>query len=69
MNYDEIIEAIENNTTGGYETAILGNNGKAVKYGSLVSDICELPDKPENCNLVIWNNENIELVLCDYTLT
>lgn len=66
--FEEINIQIAENSTGGCETAILGKNGKAVKYGSLISESNELPDKPNNCTLMVWNNSNIDTVLKDYKL-
>src|ERR1035437_7071196 len=65
--YESIILEIEENVTDGYETAVFGKNGKAVKFGSLISDESELPDIPKNCNFRIWNNDNIDNILASYT--
>lgn len=66
--YEDIINEIAENSSNGYETAVIGYNGKAVKYGSLIGDKCEMPDKAKNCTLQIWNNENINDFLKDYTI-
>lgn len=64
-SFEELEKKIQENSNSGYESAITGNNGKAVKYGSLVSDDCELPDKVKNCRLQIWNNDYIDTWLTD----
>lgn len=63
-NFEKILLDIKDNSNNGYETAILSDSAnRAVKFGSLVSEISDLPDKPENCTLIVWNNENIDKLL------
>ncbi len=67
--YNELISEIDENSKDGYATAILGANGKALVWGSLVSDKCELPDTPGNCSLVIHSGPDckaMQLLLEDY---
>ena len=66
--FNQIEELIQENLSDGYETAIYGRNGKAVKYGSLVGEENELPDLPEYCSFKIWNNSNIDDTFTDYKL-
>lgn len=66
MTFEDLVQEIAENVSDGYETAILGKNMKAVKYGSLISEENDLPDTPENCCLRIWNNNNIDNVLGSY---
>jgi len=66
--FDSILTEIAENINNGYETAVLGKNNIAVKYGFLIENETDLPDLPENCELVIWNNEEIDNILNEFIL-
>ncbi len=67
--FQTLMNEIRENSLNGYETAILGRNNTAVKYGSLIAEESELPDLPQQCELIVWNNENIDAFLKDNNYT
>lgn len=68
-DFEMLEEEIQKNKNEGYESAIISNKkNKAIKYGSLVQEENELPDEPQYCKLIIWNNYNIETILEDFNV-
>ena len=67
MNYIDIIKTVAHNRRMGLETAIVGQNGDAIKYGFNIRDPKDLPDTPERCELIPWNNEvGIDGILAEF---
>jgi len=62
-----LLKEIDVNLTDGYETAVFSElSGIWVKYGSNIVNIDDLPDVPQRCKTLIWNNDNIDIVFSGY---